>query len=360
MKTFFVLLHRKNIATRSACDFDSLFEEYSLFTKSCENITYQCLEKRIEIEPKEHSFVGMIEYANIFFLTPNDYENLVVFDGNSCSPWCKFGDKPFKFTGECIYDDKLILFPRQNDSYQIIDLKTKAIDCLYSGENDCAEHHYGGVCTEKGIVYQPPRASNTILSLDISKKSVKRIKLWPSFLHMRYCGSILHPNGLIYFLPENGYVIAFNPDDMKWSFIGKKVSGMVYDAKVGIDGNIYGFSGYGKGIVKIDVLNKKTSMLYDDICFGAYGTKTGVNGKMYSVPGNSNCVWEFDYINGKLKKICEIDDNTNCCKYAGGLTSKRGIIYGSPVGRRSILCVSPSKEIYIPDRLYERFYADFY
>lgn len=89
----------------------------------------------------------------------------------------------------------------------------------------------------------------------------------------RYCGSIVYPNGLIYLFHENGRVIKLSPTTDELCFIGKILSTICFDAKVGLDGNIYGYSDYQKGIMKINVANELIEMIHSEIYPGAFGTK---------------------------------------------------------------------------------------
>ena len=49
--------------------------------------------------------------------------------------------------------------------------------------------------------------------------------------------------------------MVINPETKEVSFIGDEIACPVYGAATTINGNIYGFSGYGKGMVKVNPEN---------------------------------------------------------------------------------------------------------
>lgn len=309
------------------------------------------------ISKKRDKWVGGQDYKENCIFIPNDENRFLIGDkllGISLN-----SDERFKWTGGCVFENTLYCFPRSSPYFLFY--KDGEIGLFPVLKSSKGEHHYGGVCTEDGVVYQPPRNSNYILKTNLKTKEVIKIFITPFFLKigLRYCGSIIHPNGLIYFLPENNKVIVLDPKTDKWSFIGKCIIGMAFDAKVGIDGNIYGFSAYGKGILKINVETNVVEKIHDGVYFGAFGTKYGLNGILYSVPGQGENVWSFDVSRGSLQIAFSIKNNSKV-KFAGGCTCKNGSIAFAPAEEDYVLCMEPDTKIGFPDTIYNLFIQDFY
>jgi len=120
-------------------------------------------------------------------------------------------------------------------------------------------------------------------------------------------------------------VIRLDPKTDKWCFIGERISTMCFDAKIGLDGNIYGFSAYRKGIMRIDVTNDTVQMIHTDIEPGAYGTKYGADGCLYSVPGDGSKCFRYDVESDSLETAFDLKDKSKA-KYAGGSTNSNGEI----------------------------------
>lgn len=237
----------------------------------------------------------------------------------------------FKWTGGCKYNNKIYGFPRASNKLLCIDPQNDNISIIDIKLNYKKEHHYAGVCTKDGIIYQPPRGNNTILVINLNDYSTREIKIAPKFLKYRYLSGIQHTNGLIYFFPErNEKVLVLNPKNEKIYMIGKRMKCMVFDAAIGNDDNIYGFSGYERGILKINTKKQDAEMICKNIGIpGCFGSKLSINGKIYGIPGNGKNIWEFDVRRQEAKKIFEIDEDSNA-KCAGGIMSKDGSIYAVP------------------------------
>ena len=251
------------------------------------------------------------------------------------------------------------MFPRRENKLLVYHTDTEKFEELPCDFEYVGEHHYGGVCTANGIIYQPPRNTNHILKWDLRNKTCKKISL-NSDKPCRYCGSIIHPNGFIYFTPENGHrVMRLNIKSDEIDFIGEPLQCMVFNPTIAIDGNVYGF-GSGNGIVKIDVQRNAVSVIYKDFRFGAYGTKAGINGKLYSLPGYTNDVMEFDPKTSAIKKFFSLNTKFEI-NYAGGATNLNGNIYALPVHADNILLIDFNEENkIIPQDLFNAFFKDFY
>lgn len=261
----------------------------------------------------------------------------------------------FKWSGGCYWNNNIYGFPRSSNHLLVYEnlriVKEKKLHLNYHGE-----HHYGGVCTKQGIVYQPPRSTNTIMKIDLRTGSSKELPIAKIKKKFRYCGSILHPNGLIYMFPEYmGRVMVLDPRTDDFWFIGKILSSMVFGACVAIDGNIYGFSAYSKGILKIDVNHNNASMICSDRVYGSYGTALGVNGNLYSIPGDGDAVYEFDIATQAIKKISHLIESGHA-KCAGSCTAKDGRILCVPALGNKIYELIPDKLIEIPENIVESVY----
>lgn len=304
-----------------------------------------------------YKYVGGIEHGYSIYCTPNDSRYLYR-RGEAPSYTDTFSEGKYKWTGECVYNEEVYFFPRTesdmlyvNKAYRIGRIK---------GASYNREHHYGGVLIGSEVV-QPPRSTTHLLVWNLESRDYRRIEVCPRFLETccRYQCSIRHPNGNAYFLPESGRVIKLNIATKEWTFIGKHTDVMVFDAKVGMDGNIYGFSIKGGGILKIDVTNESVNAIYPDCYFGAYGTKMGINGVLYSTPGTGRFVWAYDLRSETLKKVFDLEDNSYA-KYAGGCTRRNGDIIGIPSFADRFIVGKTEEESVIPEELYRLFWEDCY
>lgn len=315
----------------------------------------------IDLEDSDqiYKWVGAQFYNGTVFTIPNDETRILCYNIQGSKYIDNVKEGLFKWTGGCIWDDAIYCFPRAANSFlKICNGMAEEIPLSIEYEK---EHHYSGVCTKAGIVYQPPRNTNHILKTNLVNGLSTKIDIVDKKyrLNFSYCGSIIHPNGFVYFFPENGRVIKLNTLTDEWCFIGKRISTMCFDAKVGLDGNIYGYSAYREGIMKIDVSSDLIKMVHQEINPGAYGTKYGVDGCLYAIPGDGSIIYRFDVLRDKVTSLCELNSIQEA-KYAGGVTDLNGRIVGIPATENSILLLSPDKRLRIPDALYDIFYKDNY
>lgn len=326
------------------------------------SITYELTLRPIDPSNAAHKWVGAQVYHDKVYAMPNDETRVLCYDVEHNRIDYITGIKTglFKWTGGCVWKNAIYCFPRTANSFLRIDEKgTKEIPLTFEYKK---EHHYSGVCTKDGIVYQPPRNTNHILKTNLNTGTSTKITIVDEKYRVtfRYCGSIIHPNGYIYFFPENNEcVIKLDPKTDKWCFIGDKTSTMCFDAKIGLDGNIYGFSAYRKGIMRIDVTNDTVQMIHTDIEPGAYGTKYGADGCLYSVPGDGSKCFRYDTESDSVETVFDLKDKSKA-KYAGGATLSRGNIICIPAKKKNILELSPNKEITISRQVYEFFCVDNY
>lgn len=338
---------------------EEIFNKYKCIVKNNSDVTYSVELQKIPKSEVAHKWVGAQVFNGNVVGIPNDEESVLI----NQEQWAlmrvaKRGR--FKWTGGGVWNNRLYCFPRTSNSFLVYD--GEKAELLHLDFKYDFEHHYSGVlCNDIGVVYQPPRNTNHILKTDLKTNKSKKILILPDSFNCKlsYCGSVRHPNGYIYFLPVSGCkVIKLNPLTDDWCFIGKPITTFCFDAKVGIDGNIYGFN-HWKGIVKIDVVKNLVSNIHSDIRFYAYGTKVGLNGKLYSIPGDSSNVFEYDIQTDSVKVICTVQDTTDA-KFAGGVTDTNGVIYGVPAEEEVVICYKPSRVEEIPHNVYQSIYLDNY
>lgn len=339
---------------------DPLFIKFLNFVKSNQNVSYSFVEEALPFKLNSiHKFVGVQSLGSCATFIPSDETLVLIKDNNKYMIKFKLTKQLLKWTGGGYWRNSIYAFPRTSNSLLKItdtDIEEISLKNKYEGE-----HHYSGVLLPNGVIYQPPRDTNHILKIDINTLNETKIEIVNERFKCktRYCGSLFHPNGFIYFFPQNGRVIKLNPANDEWCFIGKKISVCCFDAKVGVDGNIYGFGAYGKGLVCINVYLDAVKILYPEIEFGSYGTKYGVNGHLYSVPGDSNMIFAFDVLHKKLNIAFKFDSN-EIEKYAGGATLKNGTIVCAPIRRNSVLNMVPNKNVEIPEELNMLMFSDNY
>lgn len=346
-------------------DWEASLNALQEFTNRFKNLTVKKILHTEIKDYREGKFVGgILVYGTIACLIPNSSRQVMLFNTSTLEyeKWGWLSDGRFKWTGGGQKNQYIFAFPRAFNKILQIDcqeLKTEEIDISL---NYKGEHHYGGVLCKNGMIYQPPRNTDHLLAINTISWEVHKIKLLHGYIHykLRYCGSVLHPNGYIYFLPErNERVIMFHPSTEKFIFIGRFISEcMVFHAVVSVDGNIYGFSLYN-GILKIDVRKNSVKMLYPDKYFGCYGTKMGINGKIYGILGNGETFWEYNVVGHELKRIKNID-NTQKAKCAGGLTDRSGNIHMVPAFGNEIYTLDFGNKEIIPEKLYEQYFSDNY
>lgn len=335
---------------------DAIFYKFRNFVR---DVRYDVSYEPFPASICKHKWVGAQILNDKICFIPNDETSVLVKQQDT---WQRIGNLPnqlFKWTGGCVWNNHIYAFPRSANSFLKIGQSIEEIPLTITYEG---EHHYSGVCTKDGVVYQPPRNTNHILKTDLKTGKSTKIDIINDYWHLCYrcCGSIIHPNGFIYFFPENGErVIKLDPSTDKWCFIGEKISVMCFDAKVGLDGNIYGFSAYRPGLMKIDVINDRVEMIHKEIIPGAYGTKYGLDGCLYSVPGVGAEIWKYDVLRDKVEKICNLHSSRKA-KYAGAVVLKNGCIICCPAEEEKVLVLTPNIDAAIENEVYNTFFADNY
>lgn len=352
---------KKQVKYNEYDNYDELIEKLNNFVIKNDKEPKDIINININKSSKFSWAGAQIFNNNIYFIIDSD-ESILIYNinTNKTKRIGKLSNIKFKWTGGGIYNNKLYCFPRTSNDLMSVDLINDKIELHDLGLNYVKEHHYGGVLTKEGFIFQPPRNNNYILKINLKDNSISKIYIAPKFLKLRYCGSILHPNGMIYFIPEKGKVICFNPRTNHVSFIGKIIPSYCFDAKICSDGNIYGFSACESGILKIDVKNNTTQMLHTDINFNSYGTKLGVNGNLYNVPGDGDIFYEYNPISDKINIIGETVEKNLNAKCAGGCIDQYGNIYCTPTQGNYIYIIKINNKNKIPNDLYDQFFKDNY
>jgi len=329
----FIELHHHD----NTVDIDAIYDEYGLkqlFDNNSKS-TVKKIEKTQCCINNDFKWVGGVHYKDYLYGITNGCNSVLKFNikTTKIDYIGDLGIAPFKWSGGCVYNDKIYGFMRSSNNLLCIDPNSNKVEQIELGLSYSGEHHYGGILAENGCIYQPPRDTDHILVTNLNNKQTHKIMLCIKKLKMkfRYCGCVLHNNGLIYFFPEKNHkVIVLNPLTEKLSFIGNRINGMVYDGAIASDGNIYGFSAYEKGILKIDVKKNHTEMICTDMGVpGCYGSKLGINGKIYGVPGDGNILWEFDVSTQQVTQIAKLDEFCEA-KCAGGIVTEDGSIFCIP------------------------------
>lgn len=328
------------------------------FVAQNRNVTYTVQFEDIPSLKASHKWVGAQCINDQIICIPSDETRILINDGK----WRvreNLKDGLFKWTGGCVWENSIYCFPRTSNSFlKINNDNVEEIPLEYTYN---VEHHYSGVCTEDGIVYQPPRNTSHILKTDLKTGQSTKISIINDKYHVKlsYCGSIMHPNGYIYFFPvQNNKVIKLDPTTDRWDYIGHRITTLCFDAKVGLDGNIYGFNN-NEGITKIDVFNDTVSIIHQEINSGSYGTKYGVDGCLYNIPGDGTHIYKFDVLNDEIYEIFDLNSDIKA-KYAGGVVKRDGTILGVPANEHKMMSYKPSKRVLIPEDIYNLFYVDNY
>ena len=217
----------------------------------------------------------------------------------------------FKWTGGCAYQGSCYGFPRKENSLLVIDPDREKTQEIKLGTHYRGEHHYGGAVTPEGMLYQSPRNTDHILRIDLNTYETKQISMPGIGGGCRYSSCVLHPNGMIYLIPEFGYCTAvLNPDTEEVMYIGEPSEHLVFGAVVGYDGNIYGFSKQGDGILRIDTEWNRVDYVCREIGNpDCYGSVVGINGRIYGIPGGGDTIWEYDIAKESVISLYRLQEN---------------------------------------------------
>lgn len=263
----------------------------------------------------------------------------------------------FKWTGGCTYKGKIIGFPRKENSLLEIDMINEKLQIRPLNIHYRGEHHYGGVMTSGGIIYQPPRNTDHMLRIDLNTMETRKIHMPGINGGCRYSASVLHPDGDIYLIPEFGYRHAIlHTDTEEIEYFGDNSCHLVFGPVVGIDGNIYGFSKEGNGILKIDVVRHEIQYLCREIGNpDCYDSIVGINGRIYGVPAGGHTIWEFDVRNPSVKAVFELEEN-GYAKCGGAGIGPDGTIAILPCFGEYVYLLGCNRDVSVPERVIESAY----
>ena len=340
---------------------DSQWKHITDYLESLESGEYRCeiLQENFEVEYK---WVGGVYYHQHIIGIANSGNDCLVLDiGEECVSRLGFlPEGAFKWSGGCAWNHRIYGFPRSSNELLCIDFRNtdRVIGCIPLPINYSGEHHYGGVCTNEGIVYQPPRNTGSILKINLNTRELTEIRISKKEKRFFYCGSLLHPNGLIYFFPQyKQRVMVLDPTDDKIYFIGKCISSMVFGACVALDGNIYGYSAYGTGILMIETKTNRTEMIFQHKRFGCYGSVLEIYGKIVGVPGDGDLIYEFEPLEKKLSVLKKLQEKGKA-KCAGAAMGPDGSIYCIPAMGTKIYVLRPERKHVIPETIIESNYIN--
>lgn len=220
------------------------------------------------------------------------------------------GNDEYKWSGGEYYNGKIYGFPRKSNKLLVINPHTEDMKTFDIGQKYSFEHHYSGVIY-KGKLYQPPRNCNHILKINLEDKQSEKIVLSKHQLKFQYCGSILHPNGKIYFLPErNEKVIEFDPEKGIINYIGVFLFSTTFSVCVLSNGAMIGFSGYDKGMLFIDPERRLTKMIHREIGVpGCYKNVLFNDGCVYGMPGCGEYLWKYDPKTDEVTKVSKCGES---------------------------------------------------
>lgn len=351
-------------------DCTELLYTYSKFVCEHRHVVYHA--ELLEVEGRaqgKFKWVGAVESEGRCIFAPNDAGDIAVWTGNGSgfdflSTGLASGDRLFRWSGVGLFEGTAYCFPRSSNEILSYNVGGKGVRLLPLGTAYEGEHHYGGVISSAGIIYQPPRDEDHILTYDIKSGVVGEIRLVPRWLHakLRYSGSVLHPNGLIYFLPErDDKVVVLDPASGEVWRIGDTISPMVFGAAIAPNGHIYGFPSDATGILHIDPDAEVVEMIHLEIGhMGCYASKPGIDGWLYGIPGDGDRMLRFDPIEDRVEEVDLSIEAGIRAKWAGGTVLRSGDIVCPPSGGNNLLHLIPSEKVNIPTPLFESVFSDCY
>ena len=195
-------------------------KKYADWIAKNRDVEYRVCFEEIPPVTAKHKWVGAQSIGDCVYGIPNDMGALLKHTTEGITYVGDVGNGLFKWTGGCMWHGILYCFSRTSNCLLKISLDTETIQYIPLQEYYAREHHYGGVCTKDGIIYQPPRDSDHILVWELKTEKSRSIRLACNSEEKtyRYCGSIIHPNGFVYFLPErNERAIKLNTETEEWS-----------------------------------------------------------------------------------------------------------------------------------------------
>lgn len=296
--------------------------------------------------PKEVQCVGCLIYNDYLYCCPANGGQLMIYNLNRQT--FSFGSTisagKLLFSGIGKYGNNVYCFPRRANSIVMHDCISNITREIDLGTEYEEEHHYCGVITSEGVVYQPPRNTNHILKIDLNDYSVEKIDISFSRSRIRYSGIVYHPNGYIYMIPEyNGKVMVLDPHTDKFRYIGPFWNDCrAVGPTVGCDGNIYAALIFSTGILKIDVQKNEVSIIHQSIRFASFGLES-VDSKIIAFPSYTDKLYEVDIEREEVHEIGTVSRLSEKAECAGASVDENGDIYVVPCYGRNIYVLKQDK-----------------
>ena len=337
-------------------------QDWETFIRICDKyseVEYSRIEKK-ETLYAYGKWVGGVFYKSEIYGVPTSINRLFKASSKNVKVFGNVRIGTYKWTGGGVYKERIICFPRTANSFLEIkpisgEIKELKIDFKYRGE-----HHYGGVITDDGMVYQPPRDVDHILITDLKK--MKSYKMYmPDRREVRYCGTLETPDGLIIFLPEKGRrLLVYERKTESLNYMSDPIDFMPFGPAIGINGKIYAYNADGTGLLQIDVNTYEIRIVQlVEALKGYYGAVCGINGKIYGIPAASDTICEYDIYSNTLRKIFDIENGEAKCAGAGILND--GTICMIPTFGVYAYYLRPDRKIELSDNeIGGRFFNSFY
>ena len=302
---------------------------------------------------------------------PNKYCHVLEIDPQT-DKMQQWGDVPLcegkGWTGGALAPDGCVYgFPRGANAVLKLDTRVHTLQTLPLNRVYTVEHHYGGALTSDGVAWMPPKYGNTVLAFDTRTGASWDVPLrGAGKARALFYGASADLNDHVYFFPAGRFSRAAMTDrNGRASFIGRPLLKAFFNSgTLAPDGDIYGFSSYGKGLLHIDTAAGRPHVLQRHFHGGFFGAKLAFNGKIYGVPGDSDEIAVFD---PDLKKVVQciplpaVEPGAKA-KCGGGCIDRFGNIWCVPAMGHYIykivfegIQVQPSEELY-----QSRFFASTY
>lgn len=297
---------------------------------------------------------------------PNRYHHVLDIDpaNDIVRQWGDVAVSEHKgWTGGCLTSDgHVVAFPRGAQCFLQMDTEAETVTPIEIGKKYDYEHHYGGAISYGGVIYLPPKAKHCVLSYNTGTGHIAEIMLPKGFIrNTLFYGASKDLDGVIYFFPAGRFVraVAISEDGCPYYF-GKVLHNAFFNSgTLAADGNIYGFSSYGNGIIKIETKKKKTKIIEKKFQGGCFGAKLGFNGKIYGIPGDIDCVVEYSLSERRISSRFALPpvQRGQKAKCAGGAVDRNGNIWCIPAMGKYIykICFEEIKAV-PSDRLYRSLY----
>ncbi|MCR5237209.1 MAG: hypothetical protein K6E34_08445 [Lachnospiraceae bacterium] len=338
------------------------WQEYLTTISEYGDIEYSGIEK-VRVERKKAAVSGGC-YASGYILGITGSSRKVTSVDTVTHAVSAFGQTKigtYKWTGGCEYEGKCYGFPRKENSLLVIDPVSKTVNTVPLNIAYRGEHHYGGVLTPEGIVYQPPRNTDHVLRIDLNNRETKMVSMPGIEVSCRYSASVFHPDGDIYLMPEFGHRAAvLRYDTEKIEYLDYISDHLVFGMVVGNDGNIYGFSKEGEGLLRLEVKTGKVEFIHKEIGIpDCYGSVVGINGRIYGCPAAGEIIWEYDIEKDHMKPVFNLEEKGYAKCAATGVCPDGTIVFLACFGEYIYFLLPDRKDIN-EQKVKSRYFNTFY